>query len=373
MNFELNNVRADADYMNNDRLNKHSVVSEVFAAMVDGKPVDSVSRANKVQLDKAVNHIKDLGIRSLQGDLSAAAELNAMRRFYVETPVVEQMKLLNVFGSYQQVGLNETVEREVWTPVGEAARIQGEGGDPVSTSFVRSVYPVPSKTISGGYAIDYRAISVGDLNVESEGMTRVQTAIHNLAIRTVVISVYEAIKAATGVTFNFEGAGLKKAGVDAVLQAVRRFGKPTIAGDAALLSEFNSFAGYVGTIDTNTITGVSEAVMNSIANTGLAGMYNGAILAETPNPFDVFTMKELADGTKTFDTVLPIGLGLVIPTGSQSPIATWTRGGLTSFTGNDVATGKVMTRFDLEFAVDVAKGREYEIGILFDSDLGGLD
>ena len=46
----------------------------------------------------------------------------------------------------------------------------------------------------------------------------------------------------------------------------------------------------------------------------------------------------------------------------------WTRGGLTSFTGNDVSTGKVLTRYDLEFAVDVAKGQEYKIALLSDTN-----
>ena len=67
--------------------------------------------------------------------------------------------------------------------------------------------------------------------------------------------------------------------------------------------------------------------------------------------------------------MLPQGLGFVLPAGGRSPIATWTKGGLTTFTGNDVKTGKVMSRFDLECAVDIAKGHEFEIGVLMDTNL----
>jgi hypothetical protein len=33
-------------------------------------------------------------------------------------------------------------------------------------------------------------------------------------------------------------------------------------------------------------------------------------------------------------------------------------------TGNDVETGVLKTRFDMEIAADVVKGREFEIGML---------
>jgi hypothetical protein len=38
-------------------------------------------------------------------------------------------------------------------------------------------------------------------------------------------------------------------------------------------------------------------------------------------------------------------------------------------TGNDISTGKVLTRFDLEVAADVAKGHEHEIGLINDTNL----
>ena len=89
--------------------------------------------------------------------------------------------------------------------------------------------------------------------------------------------------------------------------------------------------------------------MDEIHSTGLMGMYNGAILSELPNPYDLTTMNKAGDN---FDTMLPAGLGYVIPAGGQSPIYTITRGGLTSFTGTP--------------------NREYEIGLLHDQSLDSL-
>lgn len=363
--FELNNLRKDADYFNN-KFTKSSPVVEVFSAMVNGQ---ELSRFGKTA-DKAVAYIKDLGSRAENGDFNAIAELNTLRRFVVEAPVMEEIKLLSVFGSYKPVGYDETIEREVWNYAGEFSREQANGGDVPFAVPTKETYPVGTQTISGGYAVDYRRVALGDMSKENEGLNLVKTDILNKAVLAIVKKVYKAIKDATGVKYTAEMAGLTKSGVDEVLTKVRRNGRPTVIGDYALLAQFTPWAGYVGTINSNTITGISQKSMDEIAANGLLAQYNGALLAELPNPYNEFALN--SDGTN-FKTLLPAGLGFIIPTGVQSPIATWTRGGLTSFTGNDVKTGKVCTRFDLEVACDVAKGQEHKIGTIYDSTIGGLE
>lgn len=363
--FELNNLRKDADYFNN-KFTKSSPVVEVFSAMVNGQELSKFGKT----ADKAVAYIKDLGSRAENGDFNAIAELNTLRRFVVEAPVMEEIKLLSVFGSYKPVGYDETIEREVWNYAGEFSREQANGGDVPFAVPTKETYPVGTQTISGGYAVDYRRVALGDMSKENEGLNLVKTDILNKAVLAIVKKVYKAIKDATGVKYTAEMAGLTKSGVDEVLTKVRRNGRPTVIGDYALLAQFTPWAGYVGTINSNTITGISEKAMNEIAANGLLAQYNGALLAELPNPYNEFALN--SDGTN-FKTLLPAGLGFVIPTGVQSPIATWTRGGLTSFTGNDVKTGKVCTRFDLEVACDVAKGQEHKIGTIYDSTIGGLE
>ena len=137
-----------------------------------------------------------------------------------------------------------------------------------------------------------------------------------------------------------------------------------------MISQFTPWAGYVGAINGNTVTGISEKAMNEIAQTGALSMYNGTVLAEMPNPYNEYEMNDAGDN---FKTLLPAGLGFVIPAGVKSPIATYTRGGLTSFTGNNVKNGKIETRFDLEVGCDVAKGQEHRIGTIYDTNIGGLD
>ena len=120
MNFELNNVRRDSGVVLKNNISAHSPVVEVFSAMVNGESLDRFGK----KADVAVNHIKDLGNRAQNGDFTAVAELNTIRRFVIESPVMEEIKLLSIFGTYQNVGFDESIEREVTKYDGERSRIQ---------------------------------------------------------------------------------------------------------------------------------------------------------------------------------------------------------------------------------------------------------
>ena len=363
--FELNNIRKDADIYNGN-ITKHSPVVEVFAAMTKG---ESLQRFGK-KADVAVNYIKSLGSRADNGDFSAVAELNTIRRFVIEAPVMEELKLLGIFGTYENVGFDETIEREVYRHVGERSREQANNGDVVFPAISKEVYSVPTFTVSGGYQVDYRRVSLGDMSKENEGLNQVKIDILNNAKAAIIKKVYQAISDATGIKYVVETAGLTKSLVDSALSKVRRYGKPTVVADYAILSQFTPWAGYVGTINSNTITGISRTVMDEIAANGTLSMYNGAILAEMENPYNEYKLNAAGDD---FETMLPAGLGFIIPAGVNTPIKIWTRGNLTSMSGNNVHTGKIETRFDIECAADVAKGQENRIGILYDTNIGGLD
>lgn len=369
MIYELNNIRRDSGVAINGQLKANSPIVEIFAAMTNGEDLQRFGK----KADEAVNYIKGLGNRAANGDYTAVAELNTIRRFVIEAPVMEELKLLGIFGSYRNVGYDESIEREVPKYDGEFSRIQAASGDVVFPAIYVDRYNVPTFTVSGGYAVDYRRVALGDMSKENECLNLVKVDILNQAKAEIVKRVYAAIDAATGVKYQIEASTLTKAGVDGVINAVRRFGRPTIVGDYALLSQFTPWAGYVGSINSNTITGISEKAMNDIAAAGMPALYNGCILQEIENPYNMYDASgSWSDGTNTnanFKTMLPAGLGFVIPTGAKSPIMTWSKGGLTTLSGNDVHTGKLISRFDIEVACDVAKGHEYEIGVICDTTL----
>ena len=187
MTYELNNLRKDAD-MFDGKFTKTSPVVEVFSAMVNGQELSKFG----AKADAAVNYIKDLGSRAENGDYTAVAELNTLRRFVIETPIMEEIKLLGIFGSYKHVGYDETIEREVYKHVGERSRTQAAGGDVVFPETVKETYPVGTFTVSGGYAVDYRRVALGDMEKEHEGLALVKTDIRNRAILAIVNRVYRS-------------------------------------------------------------------------------------------------------------------------------------------------------------------------------------
>lgn len=357
--FELNNEIKDTNFVSG-KINEKSPIVEIFSAMANGKDLSPYGK----KADAAAKYIKELNSKASMGDVTAKSELNEIRRFVMQPILMQEIKLLSIFGNYKALGYNDTAEVEVPVYANVNAKIQAPGQDVTFPVIRKDRKGITTVVISGGYAVDYRKAALGDMQQENELMEQVRVDIRNKAARYVFDTVYNAIKNATGVKYFLEEAGLTKSGIDGVITKVRRWGKPTIVGDYALVSQLNGFAGYQGV--TPTVNGISEKVMNEINETGLLGMYNGAIVSEIPNPYDLNTMNEDGDN---FATLLDPSVGFVIPAGTQSPIYTITRGGLTSCHGLDVTTGTEISRFDLEVGALVAPGQEYRVPVIHDTNL----
>lgn len=353
--IELNSARKDADFVNG-QLHAKSPVVEVFSAMVEGREVGK-------NADKVVNHIKSLAEKAQMGDVASISEINTIRKYVVEPKLMEEIKLLGLFGSYQNLGYGESIEREVYSHEGEMSRYQALGGDVAFPFISTNKYPVAPITISAGMAVDYRKMQLGDMSKENEAIEQIKIDIRNKASRYVMSTAYNAVKNAGGIKYFSESAGITKTVLDDMINKIRRFGQPTVTGDYAMVSQVSDFVPYEST---SGVKGISDAAMEEIRKNAFIRTYKGCPVVEIPNGYDLTTRN--ADGTN-FGTIMPDGVMLVIPTGAKSPIATWTRGGLTSFTGNDVTTGKVLTRYDLEIACDVAKGQEFAMGVIGDTTL----
>lgn len=378
-NIELNNARNDADF-DNSQIKKTGALYKTYEALVDGKDVDSVineicaskkisqEEATK-QVNTAVEHIKKKNLEAMGGNTAAASELNTLRKIYLQPILQEEMKLLGLFGSYERLGWDETPSFDYYDHIGLEAVQQAEGVTVPFGALKRGNKKLATQIVSGGYVVNYRQAALGDMAKENEGMAQVRTMIRNKAVAQVVEQVIDAIQNANGVKYVFSGAGLTQAGVDGLLAKIKRFGKPTVIADQAMLAEFLPWAGYVGTINSNTITGISQRVLDEIAQNGSLSMYNGAILAEMPNPYDLSKLNAAGDN---FRVMLPAQYGFVLPSGGNSPIHTFTRGDITSFVGNDVTHGDIITRFDMEVAAGVEPGHEFEIGLLDDTNLASL-
>lgn len=378
-NIELNNARNDADF-DNSQIKKTGALYKTYEAMVEGKDIDSVATelcsAKKIgqdeatkQVNAAVEHIKNKNLEAMGGNTAAASELNALRKMYIQPVLQEEMKLLGLFGSYQRLGWDESVEFDYYKHIGLEAVEQAEGVTVPFGAMKKGKKQLPTQIISGGYVVNYRQAALGDLSKENEGMEQVRTMIRNKAFAYVLNTVVSALKNASGVKYVFTGAGLTKAGVDAILAAIKRYGKATVIADPAMLAEFTPWAGYVGTISSNTITGISQNVLDELVRNGQLSMYNGAVLSEMPNPYD---LNRLNAARTDFRVMLPAQYGFVLPAGVNSPIHTFTRGDITSFVGNDVTHGDIISRFDLEVAAGVEPGNEHKIGILEDTNLSTL-
>lgn len=363
--FELNNAKRDETF-STGKVNAKSPVVEVFSAMVNGEEIGKFGK----KADLAANYIKDLGKKASLGDQMAVSELNEIRKFVIQPKLLQEIKLLGLFGSYKSLGWGDTAYLEKISYENVRADIQAEGQD-VSTGFIRKTKtPLAPIVVSGGHKVNYREVALGDMTTENTLIGEVHKEIRNKATLYVIETVFKAIEEATGVKYFYEAAGLAKTNVDALLTKIRRYGKPNVNGDYAVLAQFLPWVGYAGTVGANTITGISQKILDEIADTGIVGSYNGAILSEIPNGYN---FNKLTKDGENYETLLPAGLAFVTPTapaGGVAPVQTFSIGGLTSFSGNSVSTGEIMTRYDMSIAAGVAATDA--IGIIHDTNLDNL-
>lgn len=351
---EIQNCRKDAVH---NGLHSKSPIVETFAALVNGKDVAEIKDkdGNKVG-DLCAKKIAELNALAANGDTAAISELNTIRSFVVSPILLEELKLFNFFGGYEALGYDETVERKV---IKQSINTRGQalnGDVPFSFNYADK-YTVPTTSLSAGYEVDYRKAQFGDMSAENILMENIRTDMRNKAQKYAFDKVVSSINAAT---VKNVVSGVTRSNVQTVINKARPFGKVSLIGDTSAVIKLNDIATYSDNA-VSAYYNISQDAMNEIRNNAYVSALMGATVYGIDNVYDL--SKTNAAGT-WFDKVGDDRYIFVVPTGITSPIKLWTRGGLTSMTGTDVTTGKLLTRYDLEVAADVAKGEEYKIGLI---------
>lgn len=355
--FELNNARKD-DIQVKDTKKLNRVV-EICSALFHG---DDLTKYGK-EVDSVVARLQDLGNRADNGDWRARAEINSYVKFMIQPKLLESMKVFSFLGNYKEIRYEQQPIVKTYTYEGLDARVQASGSDVSFAGKKWIEYPITTKTISSGMVIDYREMASGNFaGTLAEETAQVQIDMNNKAVAYVLSVLDKAIKENTKyVKFYSEyDSTPTQTGVDAMIAKMRKMGKVGIAGDFSVLSTICDWNGYK-TIGDTALPFYTPEQVNEIAKAGLNGFYKGASLIELENPYN-FT-KPLADKT-AFETYYDSDKLYFITQGSTSPFNIFRRGSITTMSGNDVETGVVKTRFDLEIGADVVKGREFEIGTI---------
>lgn len=356
MKFDLNNLaKVQVDINTNAQLKPNSPVVEIFSALAAGES----SRYSTEQINKTWKYVKELAQKASEGDIRSRMELNTIVKFAIEPKLLDQIKLFDFIGTFRTIGYHEQPMMKTYKHESVSSNWQATHGDvPFAVTSWRE-YPIATKTISSGYAVDYREIASGNLDKVQEGMGQVKTDMINKTMSLTVDTMVNAIANAPGVKY-YNAQGITNTALDTVIKNVRRFGKPSILGDYNVLSALYDFAGFTTAEGVKTF---SEAVMEEIRKTGMLSMYKGSPVVEIPNAYN---MTEVEDGN--FKTYLREDLLFVVPKGHVSAVQAFQRGGLTSMSAVDIVTGTDVTRFDIEFGVGVAEGMEYTIGLLVDAE-----
>lgn len=357
MNIELNNVRKSECAVSNEAQMRR--VAEICSALFSGADISKYGK----EADGVVKQLAKLGEGAMADDARAKAEINTVVKYIVQPNLLKAMEVFSFLGNYHRIAYNEKPVVKTYNYEGIDARIQASSGDVAFGERVWKQYPITTKTISSGMAINYRDLASGNFDGSmAEEISQVQIDMENKAVAYVLGILYDGIKNNTdNVKFYATYADTPtQTAVDGMINKMRKLGKVNVAGDFSALSVISDWNGYK-TVSDKVIPFFTEGQVNEIAQTGLNGWYKGAALIEIPNPYNL--TKPLADNS-AFETYYDTDKLFFTVSGATSPFNIFRRGGISTMTGNDVKTGTVMTRFDIEIGADLTKGREYEIGLL---------
>ena len=354
------------------KITQDAAIVKIYSHLASGKPMSEINSVvdkagitlSPEKINDGVRYIKSLAKQANGGNPYAISELNEIRTFAVWPLLQEEMKLLGFMGSYQNVGYNDSVFATV-KKIAPETRFQALNGDVPFGATEYNKYPVTFETISGGWALDYRKIAFGNLEDDNLGMEQTRVQLRNKAQLYVLWNTWNTINTTNNVKFVSQGSGVTKTAVDDMITNLRRFGRVNIFGDFAIAQKLNPFVAFEGVVPV--AGGVSQAALNEIRRTGLLGLYNSAVVQAIENPFNLTRPLPSEDG---FETYFPQNILFFVPSGTQSPVRNYTRGGLTSCQGLDVQSGKQIVRMDLEIGSIVNPTEEYKIGIITDTSMG---
>lgn len=361
--FDIKSIKVEAQNVEvNSAMKKTQPKNEgveIFSAICTGK---DLSRYGK-KVDSVMAYMTNLGQKAIDGDIQAKAEINAIRTLMIEAPLVKRLNIFDFMGEKISVGFDEEVRFKVYQLQGTKSSTQANSGSfPFATYNWRTQVMDEFKTITGGILVDYREVASGNTDAINVANEQVITDMLNQMFYQVLVAYYNGIKGATSLKNFVEASGITKSALDAVIKKARRFGNLTITGDYSVVSQLEDFVGFTTT--TNTVQ-FSEVVMEEIRKTGMLKFYRGLGVVEIPNTYN---LTELNSGADFFETYLPEGLLLVLPTGAISPLKIGIKGGLTSLSATDVNLKSEVTRFDMEFGTELIKEYIPMVGLISDSD-----
>lgn len=356
--FDLMNPVQDNVVIKNEDAFKKMV--EICSALFAGSDAGKFGE----QKDAVVKRLKSLGEAAAMGDVKARSEINTIVKFVIEPKLLQAMKIFDFLGNYHEIGYNEQPRIKTYTYEDIDARVQAAHSDVAFSGRSWKEYPVNTRTISAGMAIDYRELASGNFDgTIAEETSQVQIDMNNKGVAYVIGVLKNALASNTKYVKSYStyNGAPTQAGVDAMIAHMRKMGKVTILGDFAVLGAICDWNGYKTVASTNYLPFYSEEQVNELARTGLNGFYKGATLVELENPYNY--TKPLSDKSG-FETYYSDEDLYFTASGNKSPLHIFRRGGIMTMSGTDVETGTIKTRFDVEIGADVVKGREFEIGLI---------
>ena len=156
--IEMSNTSKDSVTIKDEV--KFRQMVEICSALFAGTDVDKFGK----QKDAVVKKLMSLADSAQYGDIKARAEINTIVKFMIEPKLLEAMKVFDFLGNYHELAYHEQPKVKTYNYENIDARLQAANSDVSFAGRNWMEYPVMTRTISAGMAIDYRELASGNFD-----------------------------------------------------------------------------------------------------------------------------------------------------------------------------------------------------------------
>ena len=240
--IEMSNTSKDSVTIKDEV--KFRQMVEICSALFAGTDADRFGK----QKDAVAKKLVSLGNAAQNGDMKARAEINTIVKFMIEPKLLEAMKVFDFLGNYHELAYHEQPKVKTYNYENIDARLQAANSDVSFAGRNWMEYPVMTRTISAGMAIDYRELASGNFDGSvAEEAAQVQIDMNNKAVAYVLGIMKNSLANNTKYVKNYatySGNAPTQAQVDSMVAKIRKMGKVAILGDYGILSAICDWNGY---------------------------------------------------------------------------------------------------------------------------------
>jgi hypothetical protein len=275
---------------------KTSTAVQVYSAKLTGKDYDVKN------YDKVLSQIREM---AAYPNPNNRYEIAQMAGFIVDYILGEKLTYIERISDLKKVGYGEKAQFKIKVS-GIKAFIQAKGSTTERSKIAHEFVTLNTKEVSARPVINFSKLSNGQQTME-EVIEDAVIQMEQEMLMDIENTCYTAFSALSSPNYG-AGSGIIATTLKPLINAMGRFGRPSIFGDMDIISKLAAATGFDAS---SSVKQYADSIMEEQNASGFIGVYNGADVIKIANQYKDETSLESSN------LVLKNDLLYIVPAGAK--------------------------------------------------------